>query len=221
MQRYFYVEKEDTVGQYYKPTIIYPDGSVASFDAHAYGTGMKLTEHSWISNGLVNAVYTKIFNKPRRIAWIGDYSSDDYETCGESYAKNLKFEEFIQYYNLAWNDEGLRIPPSVCTPEELNLVNEDTEEIYLVNHDQKEYLDLGNYIERCTVQEGNWKGYCVNPLSLLTACGNGRGGGDFFQSESTIGYEHVGIWAFDMLELVDTIPAFYQECKYAFFEGNN
>lgn len=78
---------------------------------------------------------------------------------------------------------------------------------------------MGCYIERCTVKEGNWAGYCVNPLPLLTACGNGRGGGDFHNSPNTVGYENVGIWAFDILELSKQRPDGYAEVHYTFIEG--
>ncbi len=210
------------MGQYYKPVIIYKDGSVASLYSHQYGNGLKLMEHSWIGNDFVNAVYSKIFNKPRRIGWIGDYSNDDYESCGESYTKHLPFDQFMEYYTHAWGDEDEKetIPPSRYEQEELGLINEKTKGMYLINHSKKEYLDLGDYIARCTVREGNWAGYCVNPLPLLTACGNGRGGGDFHQSSSNIGYEHVGIWAFDELELTSAAPNSYKECKFSFVEGD-
>ena len=210
------------MGQYYKPTIIYQDGSIASLYSHAYNSGLKLTEHSWIGNDFVNAVYSRILNKPRRIAWIGDYSDDDYETCGEAYTKHFGLEDFMSCYSHAWGDEdeNENIPPSMYTQEDLDLINEKTKGMYLVNHDLKEYLDLGDYIERCTVKEGNWKGYCVNPLPLLTACGNGRGRGDFHSNDTNIGPELVGIWAFDELELTSAIPDSYHECAYSFVEGN-
>jgi len=210
------------MGQYYKPTIIYQDGSIASLYSHAYDSGLKLMEHSWIGNDFVNAVYSRILNKPRRIAWIGDYSDDDYETCGEAYTKHFGLKDFMKCYSHVWKDEDEKesIPPSMYTPEDLSLINDKTKEMYLVNHDRKEYLDLGSYIERCTVKDGNWVGWCVNPLPLLTACGNGRGGGDFHCNDTNIGHEQVGIWAFDELELTSAIPDSYQECTYTFMEGN-
>lgn len=209
------------MGQYYKPTIIYQDGSIASIYSHAYGNGSKLMEHSWIGNDFVNAVYSRILRRPRRIAWIGDYSHDEYETCEEAYTKHYSREDFMKCYNHAWGDEeeNENIPPSKYTPKDLNLINERTKGMYLINHDRKEYLDLGSYIERCAVKEGSWEGYCVNPLPLLTACGNGRGGGDFYRNDTNIGYENVGIWAFDELELTSVIPDSYQECTYTFMEG--
>ena len=209
------------MGQYYVPTIIYPDGSAAVLNTYDYSSGMKLMEHSWIGNHLVNAVYAKIRTKPRRIAWIGDYSVDGYETCGEAYTMHFSLKEFLIYYKLAWPEEEEErdgvISPTMYTQRELRLINEKTKAKYLVNRDLKEYLDLGTYIARCTVKEGE-DDWCVNPLPLLTACGNGRGGGDF-RNSSAIGYEHVGIWAFHELELTTDIPKGYRECLYSFVEG--
>lgn len=91
--------------------------------------------------------------------------------------------------------------------------------MYLINHSTKEYLDLDLYIDRCTVKDGNWVGYCVNPLPLLTACGNDRGGGDFHNSPNSVGYENVGIWTFDLLELANLRPENYTEAYYSFIEG--
>lgn len=209
------------MGQYYQPIIIFPDGSSVAFDSHQYGCGLKLMEHSWIGNDFVNAVYSRILSKPRRVAWIGDYSNDDYENCGENYTRHLSFEKFMEYYSDVWGEQEKKekIPPSSYSFSDLNIVNPETKKLFLVNHDQKEYLDLGRYIERCTVKEGNWAGYCVNPLPLLTACGNGRGGGDFYNSPGNIGYENVGIWAFELLELTKQRPENYTEIHYSFMEG--
>lgn len=38
--------------------------------------------------------------------------------------------------------------------------------------------------------------WCVNPLPVLTACGNGRGGGDYRDDDDI----NVGSWAFDLIE---------------------
>ena len=210
------------MGHYYQPIIIYPDGSTASFYSHSFGCGLKLMEHSWIGNDFVNAIYSKILNKPKKVAWIGDYSKNDYESCGENYAKHLPFEEFMKYYMDVWGEHKKEesISPSNFENADLNIVNHKTKNMYLINHNTKEYLDLGLYIDRCTVKGGNWSGYCVNPLPLLTACGNGRGGGDFRNSTSNIGYENVGLWAFDLLELSCKVPIDYTPVDYIFMEGN-
>ena len=89
------------MGQYYQPIIIFPDGSSVTFDSHQYGCGIKLMEHSWIGNEFVNAVYSKILSNPRRVAWIGDYSNDDYETCKEiMYNKLRKLKKHKRRHSL-------------------------------------------------------------------------------------------------------------------------
>ena len=49
---------------------------------------------------------------------------------------------------------------------------------------------------------------------LLTACGNDRGGGDY--REGFPGYEHVGTWAFDIIEISDKAPKDYTSVNYEF-----
>ncbi len=210
------------MGQYYKPVIIYPDDSKAVLNSYHFTSGAKLTEHSWIGNELVNAVYSLIHQKPRKVAWIGDYANDNYLECGEPYTQQLPFEEFLSHYEYAWRDEddtNTNIPSSRYTPRELSLVNDKTKGMCLINHNLREYLDLGSYIKRCTVKEGTFEGFCMDPLPMLTACGNDRGGGDFRQSERNIGYELVGIWAFHQLELNKVPPGSYAERSYTFMEG--
>ncbi len=99
------------------------------------------------------------------------------------------------------------------------IITHSTREMYLINHSLREYLDLGTFIERCTIEEGIYEGDCMDPLLLLTACGNGRGGGDFRKSENNIGYDQVGIWAFHCLELSNTPPDTYSERNYDFIEA--
>lgn len=63
-------------------------------------------------------------------------------------------------------------------------VNEYTkiETRYLVNYTKKQYVDL----RKCLI---------IHPLPLLTAEGNGKGGGDYYGSKQN----NVGIWARDSI----------------------
>ena len=45
---------------------------------------------------------------------------------------------------------------------------------------------------------------CINPLSLLTAVGNGKGCGDYFGLNSC----DIGIWAWDIISIEDEIPEY-------------
>lgn len=68
---------------------------------------------------------------------------------------------------------------------------------YIVNHTKKEYV----------VKKG-----MIHPLPLLTAEGNGRGGGDYKGQDE----ELVGIWARDVLSMENEVPVDYdlRECKF-------
>jgi hypothetical protein len=204
------------MGQYYRSAIIAPDGRVLCADPHTFGDGAKLTEHSWISNEFVNVAYSLIYKSPKQVAWIGDYAKDEYETCGEAYTRAMPFDEFLKFYELLWVKDRENLSPDLFSKRDLAILDYDTKGTFLVNHDKRVCVDMTVYIRENTVKGDVWDGWCMNPLPLLTACGNGRGGGDY--SESCIGHENVGIWAFDRLEYTDRIPAGYTEEKFYFNE---
>jgi len=64
---------------------------------------------------------------------------------------------------------------------------------YIINHTKRVFVDISNV-------QPNEYGYRINPLPILTADGNGRGGGDY----SGTNMELVGSWARDVIS-VDTI----------------
>jgi len=185
--------------------------------AHAFGSFSKLTEHSWISNPLVNSVYSLIFKSAKKVAWIGDYAEEAYDSCGEAYTKAMPFDEFHRFYELAWGDNAKELSPGLFSNRDLSILDFSTKDMFLVNHDREAYIDMPAYIRENTTRGGIWDGYCMDPLPLLTACGNGRGGGDFH--ESGTGYENIGIWAFEYLEYTDKIPQGYIEQRFYFNEN--
>lgn len=209
------------MGQYYMPTLIADDGTVRTLYSHDYDNGLKLMEHSYIGNDFVNAVLTLIWENPVRMAWIGDYSND---VQGDAYEGKLTHDDFMGYYEAAWGDgrEDLRVKP-----EPRNLVTLKSKRRYLVNHTQKTYIDLGEHIaaNRWTEKGAYVKRHydpfyvydmCIHPLPLLTACGNGRGGGDY--RDQFPGYDKVGSWAFDLIECAGKRPTGYEKVRYAFSE---
>ena len=209
------------MGQYYVPTLINEDGSIRTLCSHAYDNGLKLMEHSYIGNNFVNAALTLIWKTPTRVAWIGDYSD---EFRGDAYEQKLAHGDFMHYYAAAWSDgrEDLRVQPE---PREIFTLR--IKRRYLVNHTQKLYLHIGEYIAANKWQEkGMWNrgkyaplstyDMCVNPLPLLTACGNGRGGGDYHSNYPD--YDKIGTWAFDLIECTDKRPAGYEPAQYRFTE---
>ena len=78
----------------------------------------------------------------------------------------------------------------------------------LVNHDKNQFVDLKKYKEKSTVD-----GWCIFPISLLTALGNGRGGGDYHKDDPL-----VGSWAFDTISLTDQPVTGMEEIEPVFTE---
>ena len=207
------------MGQYYTPVLIDADGTIRTLYSHDYGNGLKLMEHSYIGNDFIGAVLTQLWEHPQRLAWIGDYSND-YQ--GDLYETKLARNDFMKYYNAAWEDERdvYRI-----RPEAKPVITMRHKNRYLINHTQKAYIRIGEYIAANKWQEkgafvrGKYDPFftydmCVHPLPLLTACGNDRGGGDYHS-----GYpdsDKVGLWAFDLIEAACKQPARYNPAFFHF-----
>jgi len=145
----------------------------------------KLTEHSWINNTTMSCFSNLILRKPTKVAWVGDYS-DQYEE--DETINKLDYHKIKELHDLAWNDEV----KEKILPFRPLLVKF----LLLVNWDKRQYVDMFEYIEKSTIkEEGYFEGWCLHPLSLLTALGNGFGGGDYHG----INKELVGSWCFDTL----------------------
>lgn len=208
------------MGQYYKPAVITQDGRILSVSSHDFGSGAKLTEHSWIGNEFVNTAYSLIYKSPKQVAWIGDYALDPYgeDILGDfPYVDVMPLEEFQRYYDSVWAEDSTPLSKEMFSQRDAGILDYDTKGTYLVNHSREVYISLDNYLSDCTVKGGEWDGWCMNPLPLLTACGNGQGGGDFHKSRA--GYEDIGVWAFDCLEYTDKAPDGYNEEHFMFFDN--
>ena len=185
------------MGQYYKTLVI--DGNKA--EVYKSKDLLKLMENAWIENHFVNAIFAKIFNSPKKIAWIGDYANDDDDAFGDlSHAQSMK------YYEMAWGDTQKKERSWEITES----VFSGDGPLFLVNHSKETFLDMRKYIAACTTSDG----WCVSPLPILTACGNGRGGGDYRNDSDE---DIVGTWAFDSIELATTNKG-YEEVCYKFFD---
>lgn len=171
------------MGQYYVAVNV---DNMEHVNPHKYDNGSKLMEHSYIGNNFVEAVEFLLIddgeNKARwsgqRISWAGDY------------APALQGEE-ENLYTLAKGD-GLQMLVEAI-PEDY---------IYLINLDKKQYVDKS----KCPNMSSNWSDFKVHPLPLLTAEGNGRGGGDYGGDE-----DYVGSWARNRIALVNKVPEGYTE----------
>ena len=138
----------------------------------------KLTEHSWINNHTMSCFSNIILRKPTRVAWVGDYA-DQYDETDT--VNNLTYNEILELHYQAWEKES-----KIMTFRPLLV-----KYLILVNWDKKEYVIMYEYIEKSTTEDG----WCLHPLSLLTALGNGFGGGDY----RGINQDKVGSWCFDTI----------------------
>lgn len=171
------------MGQYYYPIILSADGKIVVWmNAHNYGNGLKLTEHSFINNNFVNAFEFGLSpdgpHHKSRVVWAGDYA--DNEPNGENlYHQCNEYRQII--------------------PQE-----KDTARFrFIVNHTKKQFVDKKKVP---TVD-----GYTLHPLPLLTAEGNGRGGGDY-HGDSPL----VGAWARDVISVEEGAPtADFEEIAFS------
>lgn len=59
-------------------------------------------------------------------------------------------------------------------------------------------------------------GWILSPLAMLTAIGNGKGGGDFYSDDSEM-VDNIGVWAWHELEIIDYKPT-WREVEFKFIE---
>ena len=175
------------MGQYYKPLII--DGSdVIVYNRDVNGEYMvaKLCEHSWWENPAVGKVFNYIKEHPCIIAWVGDY------------VENSKVPNTPFTGNQVWDMKDIELETEPLSPMHY----------FLVNHSKRMYLDLDLFYKNSI----NDSRMCMHPLPLLTACGNGLGGGDYYGiNECDVGY-----WAGDVISVENHAYEPYEEYKVSF-----
>ena len=190
------------MGQYYKPILGDAFGLECKvFDRSVDGeyTFAKLLEHSWWQNPFVNAFSEFLYNEPSRVAWVGDYADEpddfNFPNCSAFY---------VPCYGEVWGDTVSAIGVSFT---DFTLDGK-----FLLNHDNKQFVDLDEYKAESVDKDG----WVIHPLPLLTAVGNGRGGGDFH--EGNTGFDYVGLWAWQLLSIEDKPPKSFAKFKLVFKE---
>jgi hypothetical protein len=184
------LKKEVKIGQYYKPCVLAKDKKtvkkwVLSFD---YENGLKLMEHSYVENNFVKAFETLITNNPQHVVWGGDYAEHDIGT--EKKGTNT-------YHRCT---DKKQVKPFVPT----------TTGNFVVNHTKKLYVDKS----KMPLAAKGWDAH-IHPLPLLTAEGNGQGGGDYMCKGSA---KLVGTWARDLISIESEKPTDFKELKVKFTE---
>ena len=175
------------MGQYYKPTLKPKGGRVwKCFNPWDFNNGVKLMEHSYIGNAVKNYVKNLILRTPMRLVWAGDYADDE-----------------------KGKDKNLYFLFEAKEPKDKSVPQESIESMrYLVNHKKKLYVDYSKV-------EKDEYGYRIDPMPLLCAEGNGRGGGDYHGSAMNL----IGSWARDLISVESEIPNGYTELVPSFREG--
>ena len=186
------------MGQYYAPTLINKEGKITTFDPSEYGNGLKLTEHSYFGEEICKVIEKELYNNPCRLYWMGDYA--EVKDFDEKQVKTVK-----ELYNINLDNDFLKnIIHDVYKCSDIVPTDEDSPR-YIINHTKEIYLDLNLYDEDTI----------IHPLPLLTAVGNGRGGGDYFDSYNDY---MVGTWAGDVIETTDKKPEDYYVRTYVEFK---
>ena len=196
------IEREYIMGQYYTPIII-RGNSKQSFYSHNYDNGLKLMEHSYIGNTFVETVLRQIFENKARLAWVGDYAEpEDVEQDKELVEKFIEVER-------TESDKKYRRKPEPVGKFENSMY------LIFINHTKKQYLVINEYLAKNNVMD-KW-GMIAHPIPLLTAIGNGKGGGDYRGSNM----EDIGIWACDVIEANYEAPKDYTNItsEIRFVEG--
>ena len=212
------------MGQYYRP-VLTKNGKTTLFGNQSKNEltgvfddwhGLKIMEHSWIGNELVDGIAQKLYNRKGRVAWVGDYTSDIMnEVVSTDGTKAPMSPDELYYATLFQRDEdGNFVKNSNGYRVELNKLPKDVKKSkcvkyngtfkmvhkFLINLTKKEYIDMDAYISRSMTKDG----WCIHPLPLMTSTGGDQGGGDYH--EGYICQSYVGEWAYDEITIKDKAP---------------
>ena len=166
--------------------------------------GIKLTEHSWIGNDSMQKLYELLMTdwKKDRVVVAGDYFE-------ASENKDVGLGDIEgQIYDQEWDRPDLTIKGT----DEDHIQEQQTR--FYISYDKKEFIDLSKLPKFTPYWDS--KDWIFNPLSLMIACGNGRGGGDF--DEENQGFEFVGRWAGNRVGIEEKAPKGFKEIKPDFKE---
>ena len=151
-------------------------------DPHDFNNGAKLIEHSYVNNSFVNTLEYQLTPE-------GMFYKSRVVWAGD-YADVEKDSEENLYHisNIDINKNKRYVGP----------IKDSKEYKYIINHTQKQYVDKSNIY--------------MHPLPLLTAEGNGRGGGDYHGKNIQL----IGKWARDVISVEKEKPEEYTEliCEF-------
>lgn len=169
----------------------------------------KLMEHGYLHNWFCYSVAKCLENGLiKRLAWVGDYAEED---------EMKKITKGDVSYAMIWGneDEGddhdYGRAPAIILPLVKRFSYKGK---YLLNHTKKVYMSFDEYIAAHNAHENAERGWEISPFTILTAIGNGRGGGDYNGTYQEV----VGTWAWDEIGIAKKIPDGYTKVLYPFRE---
>jgi len=185
MLRLLFITEDENMGQYFKIA------NLDRFERIESDSFRKLMEFCYIGNSAPDEAMRLLLPGNQwhntRVTFVGDYCDDDDREAElrKSALENLP-EQYRSILKKGDDDRSLYGIFSIF-PERQHYGGKSPR--YLFNHNQKQYVDLKD----CPEYNG---GYKIHPLGLLTALGNGNGGGDYYSDN---GAEYVGSWCGDTL----------------------
>ncbi len=212
------------MGQYYLPIILKDDWKeqeqpvMATVKCYDYNNGAKLMEHSYVHNGFVGAAMRMIdlFDKDKKgvkFAWVGDYADRKDTSVYPLQTIKKEREDGSIYYD---TEGGVDLHEMgyawMCNDDEKNERDSDQYaelKSQIKTHELYQYRYIINWTKREFVAVPKFKkdSWIIHPLPILTADGNGRGGGDY-HVENQDGTEKenakfVGTWAYDRISVTN------------------
>lgn len=193
------------MGQYYK-FVNLDKKQVCQRNWH----NIKLTEHSYLGNDYCTDILSLLSNewKGDKVIHVGDYAEPNDETNTQRLINNICKDNNIKTSVYDWANSFEEV-----IPKDFNYNIR-----YVYNHDKKEYVDLFHQpIQWLNIDDKVASFTKFNSFALLTACGNGLGGGDYRSINENV----IGSWAGDRLESsVEFLNEYkkYRENNYVFDE---
>lgn len=180
------------MGQYYKPTIQaikYEDNrkevrKLFVIDPYDLDYGVKLCEHTHRNSEVVRLVTNLMYELNKQdwatqLVWLGDYSNP-------SFGEKTDLYHELKYTNVQFRKEDGVIVSSMVEGFD-GVIDMTQDHHYLVNHDRNEYINTAENVG------------AYSQLALLTADGNGKGGGDYWGKN----WRDVGLWRYHEISVMD------------------
>jgi hypothetical protein len=193
------------MGQYYQPLISKDNKNYIRLSPFDYGNTSKLLGHSWIGNQFVGVVMEYLHHNPCHLAWVGDYSNDT-----KNYTTKISATLEKRLWAKVWSEKST-LENTTGLPVFKGAKG------FVVNHTQKQYVDYAKYAKNPELLYKQRDDMRIHFLPLLTAIGNGQGGGDYYNDNPN--FKDIGSWAWDVISIEDEAPKGYTEIE-PFFKEN-